>query len=104
VVKNKDLPIACTLTAPELHERRATVLQKIRRAVLEVTELEDGYAYTFPSDSEWLSEVAGLIDLERQCCPFLRFRITVNENSGPLLLEMTGPEGTKEFLLNTFKV
>ena len=98
------LPVACTLTAPELHERRATVLQKVRRAVLEVTELEDGYAYTFPSASEWLSEVASLIDLERQCCPFLRFRITVNENSGPLLLEMTGPEGTIEFLLNTFKV
>ena len=95
MVATKDLPIACTLTAPELQERRFMVLQKVRRAVLEVTELEDGYAYTFPSDSEWLSEVAGLIDLERRCCPFLRFRITVNENSGPLLLEMTGPEGHK---------
>ena len=102
MVATRGLPIACTLTAPELHERRLNVLQKVRRAVLEVTELEDGYAYTFPSDSEWLSEVAGLIDLERLCCPFLRFRITVNENSGRLLLEMTGPEGTKEFLLNTF--
>lgn len=101
-MENKDLPIACTLTAPELHERRSTVLQKIRRAVLEVTELEDGYAYTFPSDSEWLNEVTGLIDLERQCCRFLRFRITVNENGGPLLLEMTGPEGTKNFLASTF--
>jgi hypothetical protein len=101
-VENKDLPIACTLTAPELHERRATVLQKVRRAVLEVKELEDGYAYIFPSASEWLSEVAGLIDLERQCCPFLRFRLTVEENGGSLLLEMTGPEGTKDFLASTF--
>jgi hypothetical protein len=98
----KSLPIACTLTIPELQERRTTILQKVRRAVLEVRELEDGYAYTFPSASERLSEVAGLIDLERQCCPFLRFRLTVEENRGKLLLEMTGPEGTKEFLLNTF--
>lgn len=86
----KSLPIACNLTAPELQVRRATVLQKVRRAVSEVRELENGYAYTFPSTSEWLAELAGLIDLERQCCPFLQFRITVAANDGPLVLEMTG--------------
>jgi RimJ/RimL family protein N-acetyltransferase len=98
----KAIPIACALTAPELQERRETVLQKVRQAVFEVKELEDGYAYTFPSADRWLSEVAGLIDLERQCCPFLRFRLTVEANDGSLLLELTGPEGTKEFLVNTF--
>jgi len=97
-----DLPIACTLTAPELQERRRTVLQKVRSAVVEVRELENGYSYSFPSAEDWLVEVAGLIDLERQCCPFLRFQITVEENGGPLWLEMTGPPGTKEFLASTF--
>ncbi len=101
-METRSLPIACSLTAPELQARRTTVLQKVRRAVVEVREIEDGYAYTFPSASEWLSEVAGLIDLERQCCPFLRFRLTVEENGGSLLLEMTGPEGTKDFLASTF--
>lgn len=101
-METKGLPIACSLTAPELQERRRAVLQKVRRAVQEVKELEDGYAYIFPSASGSLSEVAGLIELERQCCPFLRFRLTVEENGGSLLLEMTGPEGTKEFLMSTF--
>ena len=101
-MESTSLPIACSLTSGELQERRSTLLQRVRLAVLEVTELQDGYAYTFPSASEWLSEVAGLIELERQCCPFLRFRLTVEEDGGKLLLEMTGPEGTKEFLLNTF--
>ena len=96
------LPIACSLTAAELQERRSTVLQRVRRAVLEVRELEDGYLYIFPSAGEWVSELANLIDLERQCCPFLQFRITVAPNNGPLSLEMTGPEGTKDFLLSTF--
>ena len=97
-----DLPIACNLTAPELQERRRTVLQKVRSAVVEVRELENGYAYSFPSAGDWLVEVAGLIDLERQCCPFLRFQLTVEQNDGPLWLEMTGPAGTKEFLADTF--
>lgn len=96
------LPIACSLTSAELQERRSTLLQKVRSAVVEVKELDGGYAYSFPSANEWLQELAGLVDLERQCCPFLRFRITVEANGGPLWLDLTGPEGTKQFLVSTF--
>lgn len=97
------IPVACALAAPELQERRQTVLQKVRRAVREVRELDNGYAYSFPLDSEWLTELAAMIDLERQCCPFLSFRLTVEAGDGLLLLEMTGPEGTKDFLQSTFE-
>jgi hypothetical protein len=97
-----DLPLACSLTNAELQERRATVLQQVRSAVVEVRELENGYAYSFPATGDWLGKLAGLIDLERQCCPFLRFRLTVEADGGPLWLEMTGPVGTKEFLADVF--
>ena len=96
------LPIACSLTSAELQERRSTLLQKVGSAVLEVKELDDGYSYSLPSEGKWLRELASLIDLERQCCPFLRFRITVEANGGPMWLDLTGPEGTKEFLVSTF--
>lgn len=96
------LPIACSLTDSELQERRRGVLQKVRSAVVEVRELEDGYAYCFPSEGERLTELAKLVDLERQCCPFIRFCMTVESDNGPIWLEMTGPEGTKEFLAATF--
>jgi N-acetyltransferase len=97
-----ELPIACTLTAAELQQRRETVLQKVRQTVLGVTELVDGYTYKFPASSEVLSELASLIDLERRCCPFLQFCLTVEPNNGSLLLEITGPQGAKEFLQSTF--
>ena len=100
--KLTSLPIACTLTAPELQERRRTTLQKVRSGVVEVRELEDGYAYCFPSEGEWLAELANLVNLERQCCPFLRFLIVVEPNVGPIWLELNGPEGTKDFLALTF--
>ena len=96
------LPIACTLTDSELQERRRSVLQKIRSAVVEVRELENGYAYCFSSEGEQLIDLAKLVDLERQCCPLLRFCMTVESDNGPIWLEMTGPEGTKEFLACTF--
>jgi hypothetical protein len=96
------LPIACSLTNSELQERRRDVLRKVRSAVTELRELEDGYAYCFPSDEKWLTELTTLVNLERQCCPFLRFRLTVESGNGPIWLEMTGPEGTKDFLATTF--
>jgi hypothetical protein len=97
------LPIACSLTSAELQVRRRTVLEKLRGAVLEVEELADGFAYSFSAEGNRFNELADMIDLERQCCPFLQFSVTVTAGHGPLTLEITGPEGTKDFLLSTFE-
>jgi hypothetical protein len=35
---------------------------------------------------------------ERVCCPFLTFEVVAQPNHGPLLVRITGPEGSKEFL------
>jgi hypothetical protein len=87
----------------ELQERRRDVLSKVKGLVSKVTELSDGFACQFPSDGTVLPELANLIQLERQCCPFLSFRLTVEANHGAVLLEMTGPAGTKEFLADIFR-
>jgi len=35
--------------------------------------------------------------------PFLEFQLTIAAGGGPLRLEITGPEGTKDFLSSTFE-
>ena len=97
-----DLPIACSLTAPELQARRVEVLHKVRAAALEVKELDDGFAYHFPSNDSLLADLLTLIQLEHQCCPFLRINLILEPGTGPLWLELTGPPGTKEFLASIF--
>lgn len=92
------LPIACSLTEPELRERRSTALERVGQAVLETVGVENGYAYRFPADDEWLGELVNLVRLERRCCPFLAFKISVEPGGGAIWLELTGPGGTKEFL------
>ena len=92
-----ELPIACTLTSAELQERRITVLANLRQSVVEFKELPDGYAYSLSSDAS-LQDLAAMIELERQCCPFLRFTLTVEPAGGGVWLELTGPPGTREFL------
>ena len=97
-----NLPIACSLTGSEFQERRNGLLRKVGAAMLEVKELENGYAYRFPSNATWINELANLITLERQCCPFLKFSLQLGPGDGPVWLEMSGPEGTKDFLNSLF--
>jgi hypothetical protein len=92
------LPVACALSTPELREREQAVLAKIGAQVQEVRDLDSGYALRFAPESATLADLAILIDLERQCCPFLRFELAVLPANGPIWLELTGPEGTREFL------
>ena len=96
------LTVACRLTAVELQERRRSVLDVVRNAIQETVELKDGFAYRFPSNSDLIKQLATLVELERQCCPFLRFRTTVEAADGPIWLELTGPDGAKEFLVTLF--
>lgn len=96
------LPIACNLIDAEFQRRRTDLLATFQGALLETRELDDGYAYRFPSGPNWILELAQLITLERECCPFLRFNLRVEPANGPLWLELTGPAGTKDFLQSLF--
>ena len=91
-------PVACTLTEPELQVRRAGLLADVRRSQQEVQWLADGVALRFAARSAQLAQLAAFIELERRCCAFLRFRLTVDPDGGPIWLELTGPAGTREFL------
>lgn len=101
-MNSTSLPIACNLNDAEFRERRAGLLRTFKQAVLETRELDDGYAYRFPSDTNWISELAQLIAFERECCPFLRFNLRVEPANGPLWLELSGPAGAKDFLQSLF--
>jgi hypothetical protein len=82
--------VACTLREAEMRARRATILDAVRRAVLDITPLPDGYAYRFEATSEILSQLARLVDLERQCCTFLTFRIIVEAGRQPICWRSPG--------------
>lgn len=95
-------PIACTLTEAEMRERRRTILDAFRGATLDVTPLPLGYAYRFEPTSEVLARLVHLVDLERQCCPFLSFRITIEAGNQPISLEITGPPEAKPIIADFF--
>src|SRR5262249_26379960 len=85
-----DLPIICTLTGPELAERRRNVLDVVRKAQVRTYRLPNGYAYEFPARAEMLERLETLVALERQCCPFLTFNL--NQTATAIRLEVTGSQ------------
>jgi hypothetical protein len=93
-----ELPIACTLSPSELQERRDGLLPGLLARAVERYPVSDGYRWRFEPVENLLAAISSVIDLERRCCRFLRFVVAAEPNGGPILLEVTGPPGTREFL------
>lgn len=74
---NTEIPIACHLTDKELQARRKNYLDKAAESLIDSAELSDGFVYRFPLEDSTLQMLVEIIDLERKCCPFLNFRLTL---------------------------
>jgi hypothetical protein len=97
-----EFSLACTLSEPELRERRRLVLEPIRAAAVRLTPLPAGLACSFNASSEMLIKLAQLVDLERQCCRFLSFQIVVEAGEQALRLEVTGPPEAQSIIADFF--
>ena len=92
--------IACDPDAisPEQRDRWATIGRQLYAAVEEVQELPDGYRFRLPTSSAMLLLLAEYVSSERLCCGFLRFQVEVEPALGPVGLQLTGPEGARDYL------
>ena len=93
-----ELPIACNINALDStqQERRETLATHMHDVVLQVQELSNGYKFLYPA--ELFLTVTEFVSLEKQCCPFFAFQVTVEPDNGPLWFGITGREGVKEFI------
>lgn len=92
------IPVACCLSDSELRIREATLLAQFKAALIESEEVDNGYLFRVRGDNKSIALVTELIIAERECCPFLKFEVSLDPAMGPLSVRMTGPAGTKEFL------
>lgn len=95
--KHNELPIVCTLAPETAATRKAGLLPGLARGAATLEEIDDGIRLTFSPDA--IATIGATIDAERRCCRFLRFDLTVEPDGGPVWLTLTGPKGTREFLL-----
>lgn len=97
--------ISCNIKAISAAERPRynTLVEKLRRAIRHRRELPDGYAFRLNEETITLTELAEWIRMERQCCPFLIFKIEIPASNQSLQLTLRGPSGTKAILVSAFQ-
>jgi hypothetical protein len=96
--------IACNLKAINAADRPHynDLMKRLRLAVGGRSEVHDGYVFELNGKVIGLLEVAEWISLERLCCPFLTFTLSVSGNQVNYILKLTGPDGVKELLKAEF--
>ena len=90
-------PLACLLIGDELKER-GEVVQPLMASHLQLQELEDGYAFQFPGEPDWIQRVLSFVTEERQCCPFFTFELQFEPNLGPIWVRLRGSAEIKALL------
>lgn len=102
--ENRAAKLTCTLTSSELQKRKANVLHNLRRQILSKKELEHGYAFKFSGTDQVLDQLSEFIKTERACCDFFTFRLLITGDKSEIWLELTGPEGTKDFITTELEI
>jgi hypothetical protein len=101
---NPDYPLLCNMDVftSDQREFHIQTTTELVQAVQKVQEVENGYEFTFPNETQLISRIAEFISNERLCCPFLKFTLNIVSNREPVSLSLTGPLGTQEFLRAEF--
>jgi MerR family copper efflux transcriptional regulator len=90
------LPIACSLSADQLDAQRESLLLGLADHAVQRSPLPSGMRLRFPATAERMRQIDDVVRHERECCPFLEFRVGLA--LGALTLDVTGPEGTANLL------
>jgi len=95
---SKSTEPACSLSPEELKQRRQALIPGLIKQADKVTDLKNGLRLYFEHRTGLLTEIARVMEQERDCCSFLHFQLSVEPNAGPITFEVTGPAGTRELL------
>ena len=93
------LPIACTLSSAELFAQRETLLPGLAAHAVQRAPLPNGVRLRFQPTAERMRQIDAVVRRERVCCPFLEFRVGLALGASSLTLDVTGPEGTDQLLV-----
>lgn len=99
------LPVACNLgtLTTEQRRREQEILAKFRAAQLPASAIDGGYRFDVPCGPADLAELGEFVALERLCCPFLSFRLSIGAALAPVFLEIVGEgRAVEAFIRATF--
>ena len=93
-------PIACQLNvfSPDERQRYRAARTRIEAAVIRIVEVENGFVLHVADEDAMLAIIADWVVLERRCCPFFEFTVSVGGSDPSIRVALTGSPEVKEFL------
>lgn len=88
---------SCTLSRDALDARREGALNELFSKARGFEARSDGYRALFPDSPAIRDEIEAFRSFESDCCSFMKIAIRPRAD-GLIAVDMTGPEGTREFL------
>ena len=100
-----DATLTCNMDVftREQHEDHIRVTTELVKAMQNIREIQNGYEFVFPNESKFITGIAEFIANERLCCAFLEFGLAVKPDDPSIVLSLSGPTGTQEFLRAEFE-
>ena len=95
-------PVACSLSDPTLRQRLEQLRTSLFSRTRAVSEDVSGVTFTFDTTDTNVDALLNVVRLERQCCPFLHFRIEIAPEPGMLSLHLGGNEEARAFIQMMF--
>ena len=99
--------VQCNLIEDELVERKELLKEVIFSKALKREEAINGITYYFDDDSNLLKSVLEHVQIEKACCPFFKFDISILPFNKGFALQISGSEEAVEmiedFELSKFK-
>lgn len=93
-----DASPTCSLSPADLAARRHELIPGLFKRASRVDDVENGLRFDFESKPGLLADLSRIMEQERDCCSFLRIRVTMEPGEGPVTFEVTGPKGTGDML------
>lgn len=99
-MKTASPEIFCTLTEPELRQRKLEVRKDLRPHLLVSSHAEGVSKLVFARPAVSRVQLEHLIMLEQSCCPFFTFDLRRANKTFTLII--SGPPGSEDFVRDLF--
>lgn len=99
---SQSLPVACSLTDPDLRKRLDLLRSGLFAQTRSVREDDESFTFAFENTDTNVEAIVNVVLLERQCCPFLHFTVSIRPQPDELALRIGGTGEARTFVEHTF--
>ena len=89
------LPIACSLEAVELEDRRQDWLQVLDSNLIDRSRTDSGVRLRLTSSPQILDSLNRLVAAENQCCPWITWSLNADDQESVLVASAETEEGVE---------